>query len=118
MNWSSKKAVPSGDSLIETIGIGLINVPILALPQLIWLAATALFHLSWRVCDAALVAADIVLLACGVTVMYQTEPAGGMWWIVYFPIAIVASILTGLVARVSAPKRLTNRCSQRPHLFE
>jgi hypothetical protein len=102
---------PSGESLIEIAGIGLINIPMLALPQLIWLAATALFHLSWRVCDAGLLAADVVLLAFGVLIAFQTDSSAGsgMWALVYLPVAIIASVLTALVARVLAPKGLTRR---------
>jgi hypothetical protein len=53
-------------------------------------------------------ASDIVLLAFGVFLTFQTDPAAGaMAWIIYLPVAIIASVLAGIIARLSAPKGLT-----------
>jgi hypothetical protein len=108
---TSERASPSGESIIEITAFGLINALLFALPQFIWLAATALFRVSWRVCDAGLVAADVVLLVYGVLVTFRTDltAGSGMWYLEYLPVAIIASVLAGIVARLSAPKGLTSR---------
>jgi hypothetical protein len=103
--FTSERAAPSGESVIEITGIGIINVFMFAMPQFVWLAATAVFRLSWRVCDAGLLAAEIMLLALGVLLTFQTTPdAGRVLWVIYLPVAIIASVLTALVARASAPR--------------
>jgi uncharacterized membrane protein YwaF len=90
---------------IDLVVIGLLNALVFALPQLVWLGATALFHLSSRVCDSGLVAADLILVVFAILVVIQTDTlACSFLWLLYVPVAIIASVLTGIVARVSAVK--------------
>jgi hypothetical protein len=108
--FTERRASPDEESLIEIVSIGLLNALTFALPQFVWLAATGLFHFTSRVCDTALVAADIMLLVFAFVVVFQTDPFAGSWlWLIYWPLAIIASVFTGIVARLLAPKGLTTR---------
>jgi hypothetical protein len=81
---TERRTSPGEDSVFEVVGLGLLNALTFALPQFAWLAARGLFHFTSRVCDAGLVAADLMLLVFAVVVVFQTDPFAGRLALAHF----------------------------------
>src|SRR4029434_9049475 len=80
---TERRTSPGEDSVFEVVGLGLLNALTFALPQFACVSARGLFHFTSRVCDAGLVAADLMLLVFAVVVVFQTDPFAGSWlWLI------------------------------------
>jgi len=83
-----------------------VNWLFFAAPQVIWLAIARVFRFTPRVCDQGLAAADLVFLFFCILI-FTTH--GVLFWLFYLPLAFIASILAGGIARAANTAGLTKR---------